>query len=86
MIAATAKALQLLVVAAAIAVILVAAVAGEGLLGLAGVGCGIIAKNVGVKPLAQKATGDLLHSFNLVFGSLSGGKDNGQLLALISTI
>jgi hypothetical protein len=88
MITAAAKALflKLLAVVAAIAAIFSAGVAGESFLGLAGVSCGIIAGNVGVKPFAQMATGNLLHSFNLVFGCLSGSKDNRQLLALIRTV
>jgi hypothetical protein len=82
MVATTSKALQWPAFAAVVAVVAAAAVAGEGLLSLAGISCGIVADNIGVKPLAQKATGNLLHSFHLVLSSLSGGKDNGQLLAL----
>ena len=47
---------------------------------------GIVTDNIGVKPLAQKAAGDILHSFDFVFGRLCGGKDDWQLLALVGAV
>jgi hypothetical protein len=88
MIAAAAKALlwALLVIAAAIAATSAIAVARDSFLGLAGVGCGIIAGSVGIEALPQKAPRNVLHSLNLVFGSLSGRENGRQLLALVRTI